>query len=160
MRTTGASPGLALTLTTMRPSGARSIRYQTVASIWPQSETWGSSRSTVASTVVPVAKAGKLGSSWASALLSFDGGAAAADGAKRRAAAPTTRDDLRIPDARTDVVTNLPTGGWLVTGPSYCPDGISTPRLLRCLIVLSFLGEASLAQHLVSRSRFGRGRRS
>src|SRR5436190_13199710 len=77
MRTTGASCPAACTVATIVPSGAASMRYHTVASIRPHFDTCGSSRSTVASTVVPWVDAGNDGRSWASALLSFGGGASA-----------------------------------------------------------------------------------
>src|SRR5205085_8180794 len=77
MWTTGASAPDPCTDATMVPSGADSMRYQTVASTRPHFDTCGSSRSTVASTVVPWADAGNDGRSCASALLSFGGGASA-----------------------------------------------------------------------------------
>ncbi len=81
MRTTGASCPAAWTAATIVPSGAASIRYQTVASTRPHLETWGSSLSAVASTVEPCAAEGKVGSVCASARLSFGGGAAVAGAA-------------------------------------------------------------------------------
>jgi hypothetical protein len=78
MWTTGASGPEAWTLVTIVPSGAESIRYQTVASTRPHFDTCGSSRSPVASTVVPCATAGNVGKSCAAALLSFGGGVARA----------------------------------------------------------------------------------
>src|SRR5512133_3489138 len=75
---TGARGPDAWRVTTIVPSGAESIRYQTVASTRPHFDTCGSSRSTVASTVVPCVRAGKVGRSSALALLSFDGGVARA----------------------------------------------------------------------------------
>ena len=55
-----------------------STRYQSVDSIRPQRETWGSRRSTVASAVVALTVCGKAGIDSASARLSFAGGAASA----------------------------------------------------------------------------------
>ena len=77
-RTTGATPAAPLTVTAISPSGAVSTRYQLVASTRPQRETCGSSRSTVASAVVPGRAEGNDGIGAASARLSFGGGAATA----------------------------------------------------------------------------------
>src|SRR4029453_10338361 len=86
MRTIGASGPAPCTAATIVPSGAASIRYQTVPSMRPHGDTCGSRRSTVASAVVPCAAAGNVGSSWESARLSFGGGAARAGAARTSAA--------------------------------------------------------------------------
>src|SRR5690242_991247 len=96
MCTTGASGADAWTATTMVPSGAESIRYQTVASTRPHFETCGSSRSTVASTVVPCATAGNVGRSTGLALLSFGGGSALAGDASTPATTSAVSRDFTV----------------------------------------------------------------
>ena len=138
MRTTGARGPDAWTVATIVPSGAASMRYQTVASIRPHFDTCGSSRSTVASTVVPCVDAGNEGRSWASARLSFGGGAASAGAAKASATSAVSKAFIFLLDQNKAP----PSGNTCQGGVLVASEVVGRPEMARGRLRLDAWGSA------------------